>query len=467
MTTKSHFLDYLFNPKSIALVGASGKEGKIGYFYLKNLLEYKGKIFPVNPKEEEVLGTKCYKSVSEIDEEIDLAVLVIASKFVVDVIKECAEKKVKVAVVTSAGFSETGEEGKKLEEEMLSIARKAGMRIVGPNCFGIRNCNASLNATFSFEASKEPGTISFLTQSGGGGEVIYIQGMDEGLKFSKFMVCGNKSDLDDYEVIDYFGNDPETNVICLFLESIKEGRKFYESAKKVSSKKPIVVCKVGRTEGAARAASSHTAAIAGNTVAFDTAFKQAGLIQTRNAQELIDVVKAVDWQPLPRGNKLGIITASGGLGVELTDLAEESGLEVPELEPEIQERIKALIPPFASARNPVDMTPIWGQFSEVMKKTIEAFYESNKVDIIVPIIVLRATRMTDLLESVRDSILECQNKYEAKKPVYICWISLKDSIQNKQIFENAKIPCYEWTGRIARTSALVREYASYLEKLKN
>ncbi|MBI5374006.1 MAG: CoA-binding protein [Candidatus Schekmanbacteria bacterium] len=463
---EGQFLDYLFNPQSIALVGASGKEGKLGYFYLKNLLEYKGKVYPVNPNEEEVLGVKCYKSVSAIGAPVDLVVVVVASKFVLDVIKECAETGVKVVLVTTAGFSEAGPDGKALEEEMLRIARNAKMRIVGPNCFGIRNCNAQLNATFSFEASKEPGTISFLTQSGGGGEVIYIQGKDEGLKFSKFMVCGNKSDLDDYEVIDYFGDDPETKIICLFLESIKEGRKFFESTKKVTAKKPVVVCKVGRTEGAARAASSHTAAIAGNFTAYETAFKQAGLITTRNAQEMLDVIKAVDWQPLPQGPKLGIITASGGLGVELTDLSEEAGLSVIELEQHIQDRIKPLIPDFACAKNPVDMTPIWGQFSEVMKKTIEAFYDSANVDIIVPIIVLRATRMIDVLESVRDAILSCQANSKVKKPTYICWVSLKDSLKNKEIFEKAKIPCFEWTGRVARTSSLVYGYAQYLKKLR-
>jgi acyl-CoA synthetase (NDP forming) len=462
MTTE--FLDKVFNPDSVALIGASGSEGKMGYFYLKNLLEYKGKIYPVNPKGGEALGAKCYTNISEIGEPIDLAVVVVASKFVIKVIQECADAGVKAVVVTSAGFSEMGPEGAKLEEEMLRIARKANMRIIGPNCFGIRNCTAGLNATFSFEASKAPGGVSFLTQSGGGGEVIYVQGKDEGLKFSKFMVCGNKSDIEDYEIIDYLGQDPDTKTICLFLESIKAGRKFFDSCKKVTQKKPIVVCKVGRTEGAARAASSHTAAMSGDAIAYQTAFDQAGLITVRSAQELVDVSKAVDWQPVPPGNRVGIITASGGLGVELTDLCEEAGLEVPELEPELQAKIKALIPPFASAKNPVDMTPIWGQFSSVMKQIIEAFYESDQIDIICPIIVLRATRMTDVLESVRDAIIGAQAKTGVKKPTYICWISLKDSAQNKEIFEKANIPAYEWTGRIARTAALTWKYSQYLKK---
>ncbi len=461
---KTNFLDTVFNPTSVALVGASGKEGSMGYFYLKNLLEYDGKIYPVNPKGGELLGVKCYTSISEIDGPIDLVVIVVASKFVLNIIRECAAAKVKAAVVTSAGFSEVGEEGKKLEEEMIQIAREADMRIIGPNCFGIRNCTAGLNATFSFEASQSPGGISFLTQSGGGGEVIYVQGKDEGLKFSKFIVCGNKSDLEDYEIIDYFGDDPDTKTICLFLESVKDGRGFYESCKKVTRKKPIVVCKVGRTEGAARAASSHTAALAGDQIAYQTAFDQAGLITVRNAQELVDVSKAVDWQPLPPGNRVGIITASGGLGVELTDVAEEEGLVVPELEPELQEYVKSLIPPFASAKNPVDMTPIWGKFAEVIGKIIEAFYESDQIDIIVPIIVLRATRMTEVLESVRDSIVNCQKKAKVKKPTYICWISLKDSTQNKEIFEKANIPAYEWTSRVARTAALTYKHSKYFKK---
>jgi len=456
-------LDYVFYPESVALVGASNSEGKIGYFYMKNLVDgFKGKLFPVNPNEETVLGLKAYKSVKEIPDQIDLAVIVVPTKAVLEVIQDCAEKKVKSALVTTAGFSEAGKEGKELEKKMVEIARKAGVKIVGPNSFGLRNCNIGLNATFAFESAKESGNISFLTQSGGGGEAIYVQAKDTGLRFAKFIVCGNKSDLEDYEILEYFGDDKDTKVICLFLESIKEGRRFFEEAKRVALKKPIVVSKIGRTEGAARAASSHTAALAGNFKAYETAFKQSGAIYARNTLELMDIVKGLDWQPLPKGNRVGIITASGGFGVELTDLCEEHGLKVPELSEEIQAKIRPHIPNYASAKNPVDMTPIWGEFSKVMKITIEEFYRSREIDIIVPIIVLRATRMKEVLDSVRDVVLKCQA--EIKKPTYICWISLKDSLSNKEIFENAKIPCFEWTERVARAASAIYGYSRFLQK---
>ena len=456
------FLDQLFEPKSIALVGASDKEGKIGFFYLKNLVQYRGEIYPVNPSGGEMLGLKSYTSVSAINKPVDLAVIVVPLHVVLDVVEDCAKAGVKVAIVTTAGFSETGDEGAAKEARMLEIARAAGMRIIGPNCFGIRNCHNGLNATFSFQDSVAGGPISFVTQSGGGGEVIYTQGRDEGLQFGKFMVSGNKSDVHDYEVLDYLAEDPQTELICLFLESIAEGRKFFESAQKISVEKPIVVCKIGRTEGASRAAASHTAALAGDHTAYTTAFKQAGLIEARSAQELLDVAKVLSWQPLPKGRRVGIITASGGLGVELTDLAEEADLLVPETEAHTQQRIKKMIPDFASAGNPVDTTPVWGTYGAVMENTIEAFQESDQIDIIVPIIVLRATRTVEHIEAVRDVILNLRDKYASPKPVYVCWVSERIAVRNKEILEQAKIPVFDSTGRLVRSASLVCDYAAYV-----
>ncbi|OGL40934.1 MAG: hypothetical protein A3C43_04020 [Candidatus Schekmanbacteria bacterium RIFCSPHIGHO2_02_FULL_38_11] len=456
-------LDYIFYPESVALVGASNSEGKIGYFYMKNLVDdFRGKIFPVNPNEETVQGLKSYKSIKEIPDAVDLAVIVVPTKAVLEVIEDCAHKGVKAALVTTSGFGEVGKEGKELENRMLEIARKGRVKIIGPNSFGLRNCNVGLNATFAFEGAKEGGDISFLTQSGGGGEAIYVQAKDTGLRFAKFIVCGNKSDLEDYEVVEYFGDDKETKVICLFLEAIKEGKRFFEETKKVALKKPVVVSKIGRTEGAARAASSHTAALAGDFKAYETAFRQSGAIYARNTLELMDIVKGLDWQPLPKGNRVGIITASGGFGVELTDLCEEHGLKIPELSEKTQAKIRPHIPSYASAKNPVDMTPVWAQFEKIMEVTIEEFYKSREIDIIVPIIVLRATRMKEVLESVRDVILKCQK--EIKKPTYICWISLKDSLRNKEIFEDAKIPCFEWTERVANAASAIYGYSKFLQK---
>jgi acetyltransferase len=225
-----------------------------------------------------------------------------------------------------------------------------------------------------------------------------------------------------------------------------------------------VVCKIGRTEGASRAAASHTAALAGDHTAYTTAFKQAGLIEARSAQELLDASKVLSWQPLPKGRSVGIVTASGGLGVELTDLAEEAGLLVPETEAHTQERIKKMIPDFASAGNPVDTTPVWGTYGAVMENTIEAFQESDRIDIIVPIIVLRATRTVEHIEAVRDVILNLKNKYASPKPVYVCWVSERIAVRNKEILEQAKIPVFEWTGRLVRSASLVCDYAAYVAK---
>lgn len=461
MSAASSCLEELFNPRSIALIGASATPGKMGYFYLKNLLTYKGKLYAVNPKGGSMLGLRAYKNIRDIGEPIDLAVIVIQSERVLEVARDCGQAGVKVAIVTSAGFGESGPEGKARQQELLRIGAGANMRIVGPNCFGVRNCNAGLNATFSFEESDAAGDVAFVSQSGGGGELVYVQGRNDGLRFSKFMVCGNKADIQDDEVLDYLGSDADTRTICMLVESIKEGRKFFEVARRVSRTKPIVACKIGRTKGASRAAASHTAAMAGNHTAYAAAFKQAGVISARSTQELLDVAKALSWQPLPQGRRLGIITASGGLGVELADLAEEEGLSVPELEPQIKARIAKLIPDFASAENPVDTTPIWGKFAEVIPQVMDALQESERIDVVVPIIVLRATRMTEALEAIRDAVLLQRRVQSRAKPTYVCWVSQRDANANMAIFERARIPCYEWTGRVARAAALACDYGCY------
>jgi acetyltransferase len=456
-------IDAIFNPKTVALVGASGEKGKMGYVFARNLATgFKGQIFMVNPKGGEILGHPAYKSILDCPDDIDLAVIVIPSHAVPAAIKDLVARHCKAAVVITAGFSEAGPEGKKLEEEIMVEARKIGMKVVGPNCFGVYNCNIGLNASMGIGAPEGGGDISFLTQSGAYGMAIFTFAMDHCMKFAKIMAHGNKAGIDDYEVVRYFGEDADTKVICLFLESINKGREFFEEAKKVALIKPIIATKTGRTEGAARAAASHTAAIAGTFTAYDAMFKQTGIIFARNGMDMVNIAKGIDWQPLPRGKRVGIITNSGGTGVELTDLCEENGLVVPELSKETQAKIAVLIPSFASPRNPVDMTTIWPRFEELYPKLTRILYESGEVDIVLALVLQRAAYMPEVCNALADTVNALLS--EGKKiPTYVCWVSTRGAIENMDILQKKRVPCFDWPERTAKAVAGIADYADFLK----
>jgi acetyltransferase len=308
------------------------------------------------------------------------------------------------------------------------------------------------------------GDIAFATQSGAYGMGIFTFAIDRGIRFSKVIAYGNKCDVDDVDVLRYFGQDAETKIIALFLESLERGSEFFKIAKELSLRKPIIATKTGRTAAGARAASSHTGALTGGFSIFEAAFKQSGVIFAKTGLELVDIAKALDWQPLPKGNRVGIITNSGGTGVELTDLCQEQGLEVPELPAEIQAKIKPLLLPFASARNPIDLTPDWSRFVELYYKCTVELFECPTIDIIIPILLQRAAMMQDVVAAVRDAVKECQERRGIRKPAIICWVSIKDVEKNQQILESVGIPSYEWPERTARVAGAMVRYANYLKK---
>ena len=457
-------INAIFNPRTVALVGASGEEGKTGYVFAKNLSAgYKGKIFMINPNGGEILGHVAYRSILDCPEDIDLAVIVIPNKGVPAAMLKLVAKNCKAAVVITAGFSEAGPEGKALEDQMMAEARKGGMKVVGPNCFGIYNCNIGLNASLGIGAPEPGGDISFMTQSGAYGMAIFTFAMDHSMKFAKIIAHGNKAGIEDYEVLQYFGEDADTKVICLFLESINKGREFFEVAKEVGLTKPIIATKTGRTAGAERAAASHTAAIAGTFAAYDAMFKQAGIIFARNGMDMVNIAKGIDWQPLPRGKRVGIITNSGGTGVELTDLCEENGLVVPEFSEATQAKIRALIPTFASPRNPVDMTTIWPRFEELYSKLTRILYESGEVDIVLALVLQRAAYMPEVCISLADTVntLLAEGR---KIPTYVCWVSTRNAFSNMDLLQKKRVPCFDWPDRTARAVAAI---AHYSERLKS
>jgi|Deesub1362A_J573_1020465.scaffolds.fasta_scaffold00050_30 acetyltransferase len=455
----------LFNPSTVALIGASDEKGKIGYVFMRNLIErFEGKVYPIHPSKEEIQGIKAYKSVLDVPEGIDLAVILIPPKIVPSVVSECGKKGVKAVVVITAGFKEIGGEGAKLERELVEIGKNTGVRIVGPNCFGVMNLNIGLNASMALGTPEEGGDIAFITQSGAYGMALYSFAVDAGMKFGKMLSLGNKADVDEVDALEYLKDDPETKVILLFLESVQRGRRFFELTKEISKQKPIIATKSGRTLGSARAAASHTGAIVGDFTAYSTAFQQAGVIFSKTGLGMIDYAKAFDWQPLPEGNRVGIITNSGGTGVELVDLCYENGLEVPELPPEVQERLKPQMVPFASPKNPVDITPDWKGFKKLYYSVPIEFFECDEIDILIPIVLGRVAMDVEAVKALKRAVIEKQKEEGFRKPVLVCWISLKEHEANMRILEDAGIPCYTSPERAAEVAGAMVRYMNYLRE---
>jgi acetate---CoA ligase (ADP-forming) len=449
-----------FNPHSIALVGASAKSGKLGYILMRNLLEgYPGKLYPINPGETEIMGHQAYPRLQDVADQIDLAVIALPTEACVEAMHDCAKVGAKAALVLSGGFAEVGPDGQVRQEALLEAARAGGVRLIGPNCFGLYNCNLGLNASMGLGLPPKGGAISLVTQSGAYGMAIFGLAQQRHLRFAKILSHGNKADLTDHEILNYFEHDSETRVLCLFLESISDGRAFYEALARTTQHKPVVITKTGRSSAGRRAAASHTAALTGDVTAFVTAVRQAGAILADSGLEMVDIAEGLSRQPLPPGRCVAIITNSGGTGVELADMCERFGLSVPELPEETQARISPLIPAYASPRNPVDVTPAWARFPTMYAGSIEALYECNEVDIIIPILLQRSALMRENVEAVRDAVLRCQRERGIAKPTYVCWVVGSEGDENQAILQEAGIPVYEWPERTARTAAAIVAYA--------
>jgi acetate---CoA ligase (ADP-forming) len=449
-----------FNPSSIALVGASAKSSKLGYILMRNLLEgYPGKLYPINPGETEIMGQQAYPRLLDVPGQVDLAVIALPTEACVEAMRDCAKIGAKAALVLSGGFAEVGPDGQARQEALFEAARAGGVRLIGPNCFGLYNCNLGLNASMGFGLPPKGGSISLVTQSGAYGMAIFGLAQQRHLRFAKILSHGNKADLADHEILNYFEQDDETRVLCLFLESVSDGRAFYEALVRVAQRKPVVIAKTGRSSAGRRAAASHTAALTGDATAFVTAVRQAGAILAESGLEMVDIAEALSRQPLPPGRRVAIITNSGGTGVELADMCERFGLSVPELPEDTQARISPLIPAYASPRNPVDVTPAWARFPEMYAGSIEALYACNEVDIIIPILLQRSALMRENVEAVSEAVLRCQRERGLAKPTYACWVVGREGDENQAILQEAGIPVYEWPERTARTAAAIAAYS--------
>ncbi|MEM4621981.1 MAG: CoA-binding protein [Sulfolobales archaeon] len=353
-------IEFFFSPRTVVVVGASRKPGKVGYELLRNLREmFRGVLYAVNPEAKEILGVPCYPNLASIPEDIDVAVVSVPAEKVLEVTEEAGKKGVKGLIVISGGFKEVGAEGLEREKKLIEIVKKYGMRLIGPNCVGVYVPKTGMNTLFlSKERQGYPthGFIAFASQSGAFGSAVLDWAAMRGIGISKFVSYGNKADVDEVDVLLYLKNDEDTRVITLYIEGIENGAEFFKVLGEVTKYKPVVVLKSGRTEAGARAASSHTGSLAGSDSIYDAVFKQSGAIRAYSMEELFDLAMGLAMQPPAAGERVVVLTVGGGSGVMATDALSELGLKVPKLSDSTVSKLRKILLPFASPYNPVDVT---------------------------------------------------------------------------------------------------------------
>jgi acetyltransferase len=455
---KEQHLSKLFAPGSIAVIGASRNPEKVGHAIVKNLLEsgYPGKIYPINPREEKILGLKCFKSVKELptpgkkEEAVELAVIAIPASKVLEAVKECAQSNINLIIVVSAGFKETGPDGLELEKELVTFCRKKNIRLLGPNCVGLIHTHTPVNASFA-RGFPRKGHISFISQSGAMLVSIIDWSEIAGLGFSHFVSLGNKADLHETDFLEYAGWDPTTRVILCYLEDIVNGQRFLEKASHISTLKPIIILKAGASPAGARAVTSHTGALAGSDSAYDAAFKQSAVLRVGNMEELFDMAFAFANQPLPEGNKIAIVTNSGGPGILTTDQVEKAGLHMARFTAETSKQLRAFLPVEASIYNPVDVLGDAG--AERYQFALEKVLLDPQVDGVITLLCPTAT--TEPLEVAR-AVLKIRQKIP-RKPLMGVFMGGKEIQEGQKLLREAGIPCYTFPERsVAAMEGMVK-----------
>ena len=458
-------LDYFFNPKSVAIIGASHKPGKIGYAILANFLGagFERKIYPVNPDTDFILGLQVYKSILDVKDDLDLVVIVVPATIVPEVLKECVKKRIEAIVIISAGFSEVGEEGRKLETKCKRIIEETKTRIIGPNCIGIYDPYTRVDTLFlSRERCGRPkeGNIAFISQSGAVGSTILDWMSEENIGMSKFVSYGNAMDIDDCDLIEYLADDDKTQVITVYLEGIEaSGQKFMKIVKNVTQKKPVIILKSGRTEKGLKAVFSHTGSLGGSQKIYSAAFKQTGVIEANSWEELFDFARGFSTQPLPKGNRIAIITDGGGFGVLATDESDRQGLQLPEPSEKLKKEFSKVMPPYATLHNPIDLTG--DANANRYKVVIESCLKSDEFDGIIAITLFQ---VPTLEKEIVDYIVELHKKY--KKPLLACAAGGKFTRELSQRLNEGEIPVYPAPERAVKTMAALVKYNEWLKKFR-
>jgi acetyl coenzyme A synthetase (ADP forming)-like protein len=449
-----------FAPKTVAVVGASTRRGSIGGELFRNILDagFEGIAYPVNPKAASVAGVRAYPSIADVPDPVDLAVFCLPGESVLDEAEAALQKGTRALCVISAGFAETGADGVRRQEQLLARVRAHGARLIGPNCLGVFAAGARLNATFA-PRSFPAGNIGFSSQSGALGLAVLERGATRGLGLSAFVSVGNKADVSSNDLLEYWEDDPQTELILLYLESFGNPRKFARLARRVARKKPILAMKGGRTSAGQRAAGSHTAALAGSTAAVDALFRQAGVIEADSLEELADAAVLLSSQPLPQGRRVALLTNAGGLGILCADACADAGLELPPLSAETRARLAELLPREASLANPVDM------LGSAVASTYEAVLPHVLADPgIDAVIVLFVPPVVAGAEEVAEAALRgAAQAPESGKPVLAAFIS-EEGIPRCLLRRGSGIAAFEYPESAARALAHAVDRAEWLRR---
>jgi len=451
-------LEHFFSPKAVAVVGASREEGKVGHDLLKNLVNhgYKGTIYPINPKVDNLLGIKAYASLNEVPDKIDLAVIVVPAAHVEKVVDECIIKGIDSIIVISAGFKESGIEGTARERELYNKIKQHSIRMLGPNCLGLIDTQSSLNASFAADMPTQ-GNIAFFSQSGALCTAILDWAASECIGFSKFISMGNKTDIDEVDLIKVMDDDPHTKVVLGYLEGVKNGISFINATQKLTKKKPMIVVKSGGTMAGAKAASSHTGTLAGAENAFDAAFKQSGILRAKTIEELFDYARIFSHQNLPKGPNIALITNAGGPGIIAADAIERSTLKMTSFSKYTIDSLRSSLPAMSNVYNPVDV--LGDAKADRYKFVIEKLLEDSNVDAVL--IILTPQTMTEI-EKTSEVIGEISNR--TNKTVVTSFMGGKRIENSLKLMCQKKVPNYPFPERAVKAVEAMYKYTLWQKK---
>ena len=454
--------DDLFSPASIAIIGASMDENKIGNVILRNLVSsgFSGRIYPVNPSYSEIMDLKCYPSVKDIGDPTSIAVIVLPAHVVPQTVEDCISAGVKFLIIISGGFAETGPEGKKLSDRILSLIRNSGTRLIGPNTVGLYLPYSNINTTltsYSRVSFPPPGNIGFISQSGALGLLTMDAISEYGIGISAFINLGNRLDVDETEFLDFFESDSRTGSVAIYMESVADGRSFYERIRRFNSRKPLVILKAGRTEQSAMAASLHTGAMASNDSIFNGMLSQAGSVRAYDETELIDYARVLACSKRMTGNRIAVLTTAGGVGVISTDYISDSGsikpLQMARLSENTKDQIRKVIVPYGSAQNPIDLTAD-GSVNDY-DRVLEILMRDDDVDAVL-VYALPQTPKMDI------GVVDVVEKHiKAGKPIVVGVLGYKIAKQLLVEFEKRKIPAYPSVHRSVKSLGALYEYSAF------
>lgn len=448
-------IDYFFDPRSVAVIGVSRNPKKVGHVIFRNFVEgkFKGKLYPVNPNVDEIAGRKCYPSVLKAPGKIDLAVISIPAAFVPKALEECGKKKIPSVIIISGGFKEIG--NIELENQVVRIAKKYGIRVIGPNCVGVFDPYSGVDTFFLPKYKLErpdEGSIAFISQSGALGSVILDWMSMKGYKISKFISYGNAADVDEADLIEYLAKDKKTKVICAYFEGVSDGRKFYDIVKKVANRKPVIALKGGKTREGNKAVSSHTGSLAGQAEIYSAAFEQSGVIEADSLEDIFDFARVLSTQPTPKGNRIQIITDGGGFGVLATDWIISNGLRLAKMNKESINEMKKALPEHVVLKNPIDLT---GDADvERYRMAMDFAMKDDNVDMLAVITLFQIPTLTAEITDVVSSFAEM-----GKKPMVVIAAGGRFTEVLKKSMEDFGVPTFSYPEKAARALRALHDYS--------